>query len=143
MLKRFLPMLLTLTICAGVIAIEWRDTDDEVKTAIAGPTSTLTWQFKDIMADRRNAEQAERTADALERIAFLMEFKVTQTFVSYPLNLNTASQMQLMTVHGIGMDLAGQIVENQPFGAVEDLLLIPGITQELLDTWKWLLTVSE
>jgi hypothetical protein len=49
-------------------AIAWRDTDDQVWTDISGEESVRTWQFKDVMADRRQAEQLERIADQLSLI---------------------------------------------------------------------------
>jgi len=52
----------------GIVhAIEWRDTDDEFKTQLETPgmDNYRLWQFKDVMADRRQAEQLERIADQL------------------------------------------------------------------------------
>jgi hypothetical protein len=73
--KRALAIAVVLGAIGGVTsqAIVWRDTDDQVWTDIAGPNSLKTWQFKDIMADRRSAEQLERMADAAERTAAAQE----------------------------------------------------------------------
>lgn len=62
-----------------------------------------------------------------------------------PVNLNTATLEQLDTLPGVGPVTAGAIVdwrtENGPFGAVDDLLDVPGIGDKTLDQLRDLVTV--
>ncbi|MGN0707145.1 MAG: ComEA family DNA-binding protein [Faecalibacterium sp.] len=61
-------------------------------------------------------------------------------------DLNTASVEALCTLPGVGEKKACAIVElrlrNGAFRQLSDLLAIPGITQDLLDSWQGLVTLS-
>lgn len=62
--------------------------------------------------------------------------------VEYPLDLNTATFEELMTVPQIGPDTAEQILNHRPFGKLEDLLEIYGIGEAKLKVFSQYLTVD-
>jgi helix-hairpin-helix protein len=68
---------------------------------------------------------------------------VPQLRAAEPLDLNTATKEQLVALPGIGEKLAEQIIENRPYGKVEDLLQIPRFGEKRLDRLRGLVTVSE
>ena len=49
------------------------------------------------------------------------------------ININTATQEQLITLHGIGKVLSGRIIEGRPYKRVDDLLRIKGIGKKNLE----------
>ncbi|MGN0663294.1 MAG: ComEA family DNA-binding protein [Faecalibacterium sp.] len=61
---------------------------------------------------------------------------------SVRVELNTAGQKALCTLPGIGEKRARAIIEdrlrNGPYRELSDLLRVPGITQEMLDSWDGL-----
>ena len=61
---------------------------------------------------------------------------------SVRVELNTAGQEALRTLPGIGEKRAQAIIEdrlrNGPYRELSDLLRVPGITQEMLDSWDGL-----
>jgi len=63
-----------------------------------------------------------------------------------PLDLNQATQEQLMALPGIGPALAQRIVayrkEHGPFASLDELLEVPGIGEELLAALRPLVTVE-
>ena len=68
------------------------------------------------------------------------------TSVSYPLNLNTATKEQLMTLSGIGDTLAQRIVDyraqNGPFQSVDELDNVKGIGPKTIEKIRPYLTVG-
>jgi len=62
------------------------------------------------------------------------------------LNLNTAGIEELDTLPGIGEVLAGRIVEYRevhgPFGSVDDLVLVEGISARMVEDLKPLVTID-
>jgi competence protein ComEA len=57
-------------------------------------------------------------------------------------DLNKATLVQLQTLPGIGPALANRIVENRPYTTVEELTEIRGISVELLERVRSLITVE-
>jgi competence ComEA-like helix-hairpin-helix protein len=66
--------------------------------------------------------------------------------ISYPVDINTATQEQLMTLPGIGEEYARRIIlyrqENGNFTSPEDLLNVPGIGQKRLDAISEYITIG-
>lgn len=66
---------------------------------------------------------------------------------SFLININTASAKEIESLPGIGEVKANQIVtyrnEHGLFMSIEDLLNVPGIGSELLDTIRPLITLSD
>ena len=69
-----------------------------------------------------------------------------QTQTEFPIDLNTATTVQLMKVPGIGEVFASRIVlfreENGRFNDLSELLQIKGIGKKRLEKWMPYLTVS-
>ena len=63
------------------------------------------------------------------------------------IDINTATESQLMTVNGIGESLAKRIVEfrdqNGPYERIEDLLKVRGIGEKSLEKLRAHLTVGK
>ena len=61
-------------------------------------------------------------------------------------DLNTAGLSALCTLPGVGESRARAILEyraqNGPFAQVEDAVHVPGLTQDVVDSWKGQATVS-
>ena len=100
----------------------------------------------------RDAAELQAMADAIKSLAAsqtrmaqamedMVSFELLKQYPSptpapLPINVNTASPLTLMQIHGIGPKLAGliaSIASTTPFGSVNDLILVPGMTQSLLD----------
>jgi len=60
--------------------------------------------------------------------------------LAYPLNINTATKEELMTISGIGEVYAERILayreENGDFTALEQLTEIEGVGEKRLETWR-------
>ena len=65
--------------------------------------------------------------------------------ITYPINLNTATQAELESLPEIGPITAQKIIEyrekNGPFQKIEDILNVPGIGQKTFEEIKALITV--
>ena len=62
------------------------------------------------------------------------------------ININTASQKELVTLKGVGDKIADRIIEYRkanPFKKIEDLMNVKGIGQKLFDKNKDLITVKD
>jgi len=62
--------------------------------------------------------------------------------VVYPLDLNTATPEELMTIPQIGPATAEQIINSRPFEKVEDLLTVYGIGEAKLNVLSQYLTIT-
>ena len=58
------------------------------------------------------------------------------------ININTASQSELDTLPGIGPSRAQDIIENRPYGSIEDIQKVPGIGEATFQKIKDLITVE-
>ena len=89
---------------------------------------------------------ALRVADEAHfHIPAVGEVLPTPTPTSSKMDINTASVEELQTLHGIGEQKAGDIVEyqqqNGPFSRVEDLLKVSGIGPATLEDIREFITV--
>ncbi|HYH12935.1 MAG TPA: ComEA family DNA-binding protein [Thermomicrobiales bacterium] len=64
-----------------------------------------------------------------------------------PININTATQAELESLPGIGPVIGGRIVEYReehgPFQSVEDLTAVEGISEDMLEEFRPLVTVDD
>ncbi len=66
--------------------------------------------------------------------------------MSGKININNASKEQLMTLKGVGEEIAGRIIEYrkaQPFKTIEDLMNVKGIGQKRFEKLKDFITVKD
>jgi competence protein ComEA len=74
------------------------------------------------------------------------DWKTPTPTVTFPININTATLQELDALPYIGQIRASEIIayrqEHGPFKRIEDLLKVYGITQEVFDRIKDLITVS-
>jgi hypothetical protein len=61
---------------------------------------------------------------------------------SLVVNINTASQEELETIPGIGPTRAAQIIAGRPYGSVEELAKIAGISPAQVDSMRPFLTTN-
>lgn len=61
---------------------------------------------------------------------------------SLVVNINTASQQELETIPGIGPTRAAQIIAGRPYGSVDELAKITGISPAQVQTMRPFLTAS-
>jgi competence protein ComEA len=62
------------------------------------------------------------------------------------ININTASQKELVTLNGVGEKIAERIIEyrkDHPFKTIEELMNVKGIGQKLFDKNKDLIKVKD
>jgi len=62
------------------------------------------------------------------------------------ININNASKEQLMTLKGVGEEIADRIIEYrkaQPFKTIEDLMNVKGIGQKRFEKLKDFITVKD
>lgn len=80
-------------------------------------------------------------------LLFLWVAKPTWSAETKPININTASMAELMSIKGIGEAKARAIVEHRekhgPFKTVDELKNVSGIGDKLLATLKPQVTVGE
>ena len=64
----------------------------------------------------------------------------TELQVQFPLNINTATMEELMSIPGIGEVFATRIIayreENSGFSAIEELTEIKGVGEKRLEAWR-------
>jgi hypothetical protein len=60
-----------------------------------------------------------------------------------PIDVNSATQEKLVTIQGIGDELARRIIEKRPFRSVHDLTIVPGIGEKVLASIRYLITVGD
>lgn len=60
-----------------------------------------------------------------------------------PINLNTAARDELMSAPGVGEALANRIIEGRPYGSVDELVRVKGISPATLERLREFFTVSE
>ena len=58
------------------------------------------------------------------------------------ININTASQSEIETLPGIGPSKAQGIIENRPYGSIEEIKKVPGIGEATFQKLKDLITVE-
>jgi len=58
------------------------------------------------------------------------------------ININTASQSELETLPGIGPSRAQGIIENRPYGSIEEIKKVPGIGEATFQNIKNLITTD-
>ncbi|MFQ5856219.1 MAG: helix-hairpin-helix domain-containing protein [Anaerolineae bacterium] len=58
------------------------------------------------------------------------------------ININTASQSEIETLPGIGPSKAQGIIENRPYGSIEEIQKVPGIGEATFQKLKDLITVD-
>ena len=63
--------------------------------------------------------------------------------VVFPVDINTASLQELEALPRIGPSLAKRIVQNRPYGSIEDIMRVPGIGQSTFDKIKDKITVGK
>jgi len=65
--------------------------------------------------------------------------------LTYPVNVNSASKVELVALPGIGEVIAERIImtreEKGPFGSLEDLLGVKGITKKKFEQLKPFITI--
>lgn len=78
-----------------------------------------------------DGEHAEK-----EQLRMLFEYEIV------PLDINTASGEDLMTVPGIGFAIASRIINARPYATLEDLRRVHGIGESSLESMRPYLTVE-
>jgi hypothetical protein len=60
-----------------------------------------------------------------------------------PIDINSAAQEKLVTIQGIGDELARRIIEKRPFKSVHDLTIVPGIGEKVLASIRHRIAVGD
>jgi hypothetical protein len=94
------------------------------------PTAVLVAIF--VVSLRTPADSASEQVQSVEPIKRVV----------YPLDLNTATPEELMTIPQIGPATAEQIINSRPFEKVEDLLTVYGIGEAKFNVLSQYLTIT-
>ena len=60
-----------------------------------------------------------------------------------PVNPNTATAEQLVTLEGVGPEIAQKIIAGRPYSKIEDLTKVPGIGPKTLERMKPRLSLEQ
>jgi competence protein ComEA len=106
----------------GTTGEEWREqlNDLEVIAAKKGLGAWSKTDWDKLPAERRAARQEEAEIAAVKGTG-------TKSPPSAPIDLNTASRDELLSLPGIGEVMALRLIEARPFSSPEGILEIPGI----------------
>lgn len=106
----------------GTTSDEWREQlrDLEVIAAKKGLGAWSKTDWDQLPAERRAARQEEAEIAAVTGTN-------TKLPPSTPIDLNTASRDELLSLPGVGEALALRLIEARPFSSPEDILEVPGI----------------
>jgi competence protein ComEA len=106
----------------GTSGEEWREqlNDLEVIAAKKGLGAWSKTNWDELPAERRAARQEEAEIAAVRGTG-------TKSPPSAPIDLNTASRDELLSLPGIGEVMALRLIEARPFSSPEEILEIPGI----------------
>lgn len=106
----------------GTSSDEWREQLKDLEVIAAkkdlGAWSKTDWD--ELPADRRAARQEEAEIAAVKGNG-------PKSPPSTPIDLNTASRDELLSLPGIGEVMALRLIEARPFSTIDDLLEVPGI----------------
>lgn len=91
-------------------------------------------------------EARNRQADKMQRLLFICLVVIGLVLVAYillrgdpskqPVDVNTATIEQLVTLPGVGPEVAKKIVHGRPYTKAEDLLKVQGIGDKTLEKMK-------
>lgn len=89
----------------------------------------------------RIAQPAPTLVNASQPTPLVRSGQTTLAISGGLININTATLAELDTLPGVGPAIAQRIIENRPYGAIEDLMRVRGIAQVTFDNLKDFITI--
>ena len=115
---------------------------EQVEAELCDLESAAMLKRKGIWASSDADKLVEMRALERRQEAELRRIKESVNIPFEPVNINTASSLELETLKGIGPVTAQHIIDGRPYANIDDLLEINGVSPDKFESWRSYLTIK-